>query len=299
MSTNFNEFMITDGDIEIELMLREREGGGVGVMRGGIPTTQFDPSAYYHHITSEEELLFVENWSIVIKDDCPDDFATLSRRLFSLLIRAWLYKGTQRYKEKGPVWIEQRVRMETNKRYARVHSSPLLRMTQPLFNHEFEMAGLISEIGFPIARFAWETAAPGTIPTTKNNFDKTIGGADPATLVPIANHYDDHAIDTVQVYENGVGYEVMMQLADGERGDTGDFDSVTPAWDKEVNKRADFDAVVDADGDMNDSADAAHDGAVGLEFTFDDANAAFGTMNATAVNNTSGVATLWFNDHDL
>jgi len=78
-----------------------------------------------------------------------------------------------------------------------------------------------------------------------------------------------------------------------------DFDSATPAWDGEVDAVADFDAETDADGDLNDHADAAHDGAVGLEITFDDANEASGTMNAGAVNQTTGVWSFWFNKNDV
>lgn len=79
------------------------------------------------------------------------------------------------------------------------------------------------------------------------------------------------------------------------RDDMVAFDGVSPAWDSEVNEVADFDAEVDADGDLNDSAVAAHDGDVGLEFTFDDHNVMYGTMNAGAVNQTKGVATFWIN----
>lgn len=300
MSNNFNEFMITDGDDEIELMLKSDHDSGVGVQRGGTPTTKFDPSAYYRHLTSEEDLLFVESWTVVIKGDCPDGFATVSRRLFSMLIKAWLYRGTQRYKDKGPVYIVQRVRMETNTRYARVHSSPILRMMQPLFNRPLEMAGLVADIGFPIARFAWETDAPGTIPSTKAYLDRTNGGADPATLVPIANHYDDHAVDAVQVYENGVGYVIKEQLADFETGDiTEELTALSNTWDSEVNEIGDFDRITDVDGDMNDEAAAAHDGAIGIRLTFDDLNAAFGEMDAAAINQKKGTKVIWINTDEL
>lgn len=78
----------------------------------------------------------------------------------------------------------------------------------------------------------------------------------------------------------------------------GAFDAVSPTWDAEVDKVADFDAETDADGDLNDAADAAHDGTVGLEITFDDANVAYGKMNLAAVNQTSGAITFWFDPND-
>lgn len=78
-----------------------------------------------------------------------------------------------------------------------------------------------------------------------------------------------------------------------------DFDAVSPVWDGEVDAVGDFDAETDADGDLNDHADAAHDGAVGLEITFDDANNAYGTINMDAVNQTSAVASLWFHPNDV
>jgi len=70
-------------------------------------------------------------------------------------------------------------------------------------------------------------------------------------------------------------------------------------WENEIDVKADFDSVTDGDGDMNDHADAAHDGATGLEITFDDANVAYGTINADAVNQTSGVVSFWFNKNDM
>ncbi|GAG48361.1 unnamed protein product, partial [marine sediment metagenome] len=78
-----------------------------------------------------------------------------------------------------------------------------------------------------------------------------------------------------------------------------DFDVISPAWDKEVDAVGDFNAEQDADNDLNDHADAAHDGAVGLEITFDDANEASGTINATAPNNTTGAISYWLNLNDL
>lgn len=77
-----------------------------------------------------------------------------------------------------------------------------------------------------------------------------------------------------------------------------DFDSITPAWDGEVNKVADFDTEVDADGDLFDHADAAHDGATGLAFKLDDNNPMYGIINADAVNQTSGVVSFWWNTNN-
>jgi hypothetical protein len=79
----------------------------------------------------------------------------------------------------------------------------------------------------------------------------------------------------------------------------GAFDAVTPTWDGEVNEVADFDAETDADGDLNDSADAARHGATGLEITFDDNNAAYGRIDLAAVNQTEVVAVFSLNLNDL
>jgi hypothetical protein len=89
------------------------------------------------------------------------------------------------------------------------------------------------------------------------------------------------------------------QVADFEEGDTSDFDAVTPAWDGEVNAVADFDAETDTDNDLNDHADAAHDGAVGLELTFDNNTVMYGTVNADAIDQTSGVISFWLNMNDV
>ena len=50
---------------------------------------------------------------------------------------------------------------------------------------------------------------------------------------------------------------------------------------------------------MADSVAAAHDGATGLEFTFDDANAARGRLDMDAVDQASAVVPLWFNPHSV
>jgi len=78
-----------------------------------------------------------------------------------------------------------------------------------------------------------------------------------------------------------------------------DFDIVTPAWDGEANEVADFDSTIDADGDMNDAAGEGHDGGNAIEFTFDDANAAYGTLLADAVDQKSGVVTLYIHTNDV
>ncbi len=77
-----------------------------------------------------------------------------------------------------------------------------------------------------------------------------------------------------------------------------DFDTVFPAWPKELDAVADFDSETDADGDLNDHADAAHDGAVGLEITFDDNNTAYGSLDLLALS-TTGAVSFWFNKNDM
>jgi len=78
-----------------------------------------------------------------------------------------------------------------------------------------------------------------------------------------------------------------------------DFDAVSPAWDGEADEVADFDATVDVDGDMNDAPGEGHDGGNAIEFTLDDNNLMYGTMNAGAVNQTSGVVSFWLNLNDM
>lgn len=75
-----------------------------------------------------------------------------------------------------------------------------------------------------------------------------------------------------------------------------DFDAVTPAWDNYASGLdADWDAEFDVDGDLNQAGAAAHDGASGYELTFDDANVAYGVLNAVANDQTQGVISFWFN----
>lgn len=83
-----------------------------------------------------------------------------------------------------------------------------------------------------------------------------------------------------------------------------DFNAISPTWDKHNPCEAapapwGFDAVVDADGDMARAAAAKHDGTFGIEYTFDDANPAYGTLNFAAIDQTSAVAAFWFNKNDV
>lgn len=77
------------------------------------------------------------------------------------------------------------------------------------------------------------------------------------------------------------------------------FDAISETWDGEVGEVADFVAEVDGDNDLNDSTDAAYDGDNGIEVTFDDANAAYGTLDADAIDQVSGVISLQFDKNDL
>ncbi len=94
---------------------------------------------------------------------------------------------------------------------------------------------------------------------------------------------------------DGLGFTPLQEFDE----ELSDFDVVTPTWDGKVDEVADFDAVTDADNDMNDAPGEGHDGGNAIEFTFDDANVAFGTINADAVDQTSGVISFWFNPNDL
>jgi len=78
-----------------------------------------------------------------------------------------------------------------------------------------------------------------------------------------------------------------------------DFDAVTPAWDAEVNAVASFDSEVDADGDLNNLGATGWNAGSCLAVTFDDANLAYGVINADAVNQTSGVISFNFNYNDV
>lgn len=95
--------------------------------------------------------------------------------------------------------------------------------------------------------------------------------------------------------------EAKLSSADEQLFDEAitDFDIVSPAWDNEVDALADFDSVTDADGDLINSTYAAHDGTYGLQVAFDDVNAAYGTMNLGAVNQTSLMVSFWFSKNTV
>ena len=88
---------------------------------------------------------------------------------------------------------------------------------------------------------------------------------------------------------------MSTQTAYFEDGTLDEFDSTTPAWDKEVNIPTDFDTKVDTGSHMWATGIGTHDGAIGIGVGFPDTSAAYGTMNADAVDQTSGVVSFWFN----
>ena len=101
---------------------------------------------------------------------------------------------------------------------------------------------------------------------------------------------------THRIEANLSGSAVKDQIFDEELTD---FDAVTPTWDKEVTAVADFNSETDADGDLNNNATAGHTGGNALEVTFDDANAAYGVMNASAIDQKSGWLSLWFDPNSF
>lgn len=98
-----------------------------------------------------------------------------------------------------------------------------------------------------------------------------------------------------------IGYPAVWDQTFDEQ--IADFDAISPTWDKhadfEEGDTSDFDAVQDADGDLNAAMAAAHDGTWGIEITFDNAVQATGRLDALAVDQTSGVLCLWFNPNTV
>lgn len=80
------------------------------------------------------------------------------------------------------------------------------------------------------------------------------------------------------------------------------FDAVTPAWDKnaqfETEDLSEFDATVDAGGNLSVTAVAAHDGGFGLEIDNSGVANAYGTLDLGAAA-TSAVYGLWFNPNSI
>lgn len=88
-----------------------------------------------------------------------------------------------------------------------------------------------------------------------------------------------------------------------EDGDMSEFDSASHTWDGEADfsdgTTDDFDAETDSESDLNAAQAAAHDDNYGIEIDFDNDTAAFGTLDAGAVDQTSGVVVYWFNANDV
>lgn len=98
-----------------------------------------------------------------------------------------------------------------------------------------------------------------------------------------------------------IGYPAVWDQTFDEQ--IADFDAISPAWDKhadfEEGNLNDFDAVVDADGDLNAAMAAVHDGTWGIEITFDDANLAYGRLDMLAANQVTAIAPFWFNPNSF
>ena len=131
----------------------------------------------------------------------------------------------------------------------------------------------------------WEYGMPGKDPLAR----LANTGVANLTFENDEGKYSPEHVARVTGFEEGMGIRIITEAPGG----------IPTIWDKEVDAVADFDAETDADNDLNDHADAAHDGAVGLEYTFDDANVMFGTMNGAAVNLVRGVISFWFDKNDI
>ena len=287
-------FYITNGDDSINLIeVRRHHALAPGI--DGLGNIAVRTHAFDAPVRSAQALRFNERWALVIADECTDGLGERVQRLIKMFRRSWQRTNKLRYVK--DIYLVEQSSKESNGRYAKVWSVPELNFPHPVFNTVFEQMTAIANFGISIERGIWRSGAPGALPNVIT-LDETDGPANPTQAI-FSNYQDDHSVDIIWRYEDGVGYTFLMQLADGELGNTTDFDAVTPAWDGEAGERADFDAIADIDGDLNDTAAAAHDGAVGLEITFDNATAAYGALNADIVDNETGVATFWFNDNDL
>ena len=282
-------FYITNGTDRIELLEAE-SGHALAPISSGLGGITAKTHAYDAPVRSAADLRFSERYTLVMANKCTDDLAERFQKLVKMFRRSWQRTNKLRYV--SDIYLVEQSSGETNTRYAKVWAIPELNFPHPVFDDTFEQKRAIGNFGISIERGIWRSGIPGVIPTI-SDLDETDGPADP-TRVIFANYQDDHAIDTIMRAEDGADTDILMQLADGERGDTGDFDAVTPVWDAEGDEAADF-VETDVDGDLNDAAAAAHDGDVGLELTFDNNTVAYGTLNATAIDQTSGVGLIWFN----
>ena len=81
------------------------------------------------------------------------------------------------------------------------------------------------------------------------------------------------------------------------------FDLSIPDWDNnaqfETGDLSEFDIVNDVGGKLTVTANAAHDGAFGLEIDNSDNVSAFGQLQLTAINQSSTIASFWLNTNNI
>lgn len=143
--------------------------------------------------------------------------------------------------------------------------------------------------------------------TDPNNRDVRLSGLsieDPEGINDVPNR--GFEVDATGWDANGSDALVWDETADVEElgNPPGDFSGGSPAWDKynpcdEAATPFGFDSVTDADGDLSTQVAALHDGTRGLQLVFDDANVAYGVLAASAIDQTSLVASFWLDPNGV
>lgn len=224
-------YTITDGAGRTVDLLSAADPGISATSFGGV---KLAPHAYEAG-GSLDDTVVVEKWSLNIKGSSHDNAASQVAALIALLRDAWRYHKDPLYNK--PIYITQQTPDESSARYALIYQSPEISHSD-LFGTAslFTLHDLIKNFGVSIARFVWRSGVPGVMGSALT-LTPTNGPASPE-IVHIANHRDNHAIDTIYRYERGevwaadfeLGGANQMWMADNASVSMGDIDMFTAGF---------------------------------------------------------------------
>lgn len=189
---------ITDGGSRTVNIINTGATGFIPT-RGGFGSSSYSP----HQLLAARQLddmLFVERWQLVLKGSSVDNLASQSDDLIDLLRDAYRYFNDP--VQRTPIYLQMQLTGETNARYATVYMSPEI-SNPDFFDGTVEVEYLIETMGVNIARFAWESAAPGSAGSALT-LTATDGPASP-TKVHIANFRDDANITHKKNHDDSAG----------------------------------------------------------------------------------------------
>ncbi len=216
---------ISDGDDTVDLI--DATSPGISVHAGGFGPEKLNPAAFGQAGMSSGQVRVSQRWKLLLQGSSHDNATTQIAAFIDLLRKAWRYHNDPRYIK--PVYLSWKTDDETGTRYALVYDAAEMSIPD-LLNNPFAYQDIITNMGLQITRGVWRSDIPG-VQGSAITMTATDGPASP-TLVHIANHQGDEAIDTIYVLDEGavgsvdfeLGSSQSLTIADNADLSTGDID---------------------------------------------------------------------------